>query len=369
MTLEYLVSNKEDAQKCINLINDEGKVSSSNSMLNENYYIVTATIDSESKEAAFVLSSLNKKICESINCTVLTNGSASYFNKVLFPLINDFERKLRKLLYSTSAIKTDVKGRDTIADLEAKDFGQLFDILFKDNDYQKRIIAFVNSKNGKGWRGYSQELLSFLKEEEEDLLWDRLLENKVPSLRKNFSDLRNKRNDVMHAHNIDKEGFLYSLRLFKAANREIDIAIESLEDGALVPDSYNQEIEAALVENTLNNIIDTNSDNVGGIKIDPQTAMLKELAAKQQLRMLENRLRRLNIDKYLEYMSKIANYHKTIEDATTELQEIEKTYNGELDDVTQNKKKELETVRGEAIRNIMNRESLLMSYLYECHIK
>ena len=49
----------------------------------------------------------------------------------------------------------------------------------------------------------------------------------------------------MHAHNINKTDYSKTRKLFETVNQELDAAIEDLADGALIPDTYNKEIEDA----------------------------------------------------------------------------------------------------------------------------
>ena len=245
MFLEYLVSNEEDANRCIAFINDAG-VESSKKEWND-YYIVTASINSESKSSAIKLSGVHSSIVGSVDCTILTNDSSAYFNRVIFPLINRFERKLRKLLYEASVISAEDHGQDKIADLESKDFGELFELLFKDESYFKSIKDYVGGKKGKdSWLGYAQDLQEYLKQETEKPLWDKLLPGQVPSLRKRFHEVQKYRNDVMHAHNTDKKTFNRAKSLFEEINNEIDEAIEALANGAIISDTYNKDLETAM---------------------------------------------------------------------------------------------------------------------------
>jgi len=69
-----------------------------------------------------------------------------------------------------------------------------------------------------------------------------LLPGYVPLLRKKFSEIRFIRNDIMHAHNINKADYSSTRRLFEDANKELDAAIEGLADGSLIPDIYKEDI-------------------------------------------------------------------------------------------------------------------------------
>ena len=71
---------------------------------NSTCWIAQYTMGGENEDSAKALSLINDYIVEHFNPTILTNESSAYYNKKLFPDINEFERKLRKLLYLKSAI-------------------------------------------------------------------------------------------------------------------------------------------------------------------------------------------------------------------------------------------------------------------------
>jgi len=161
---------------------------------------------------------------------VLTCESSEYYNKNLFPLINELERKLRKLLYLAASISSNEKAKDSIKQLEEKDFGEIFDLLFIDtnfiSDLKKRINADSKSEfNGKS-RYSKAEVQIYLNSLVENTLWDLILDNKhVPTLKSRFRDVQTYRNNVMHAHNIDKKIFSKARYLLKKINGELNNAI------------------------------------------------------------------------------------------------------------------------------------------------
>lgn len=67
------------------------------------------------------------------------NESAAYFNKSLYPYFNEFERKLRKLLYLKSALQHDATASQNIKELESKDLGTIFELLFTDTQFIKDV--------------------------------------------------------------------------------------------------------------------------------------------------------------------------------------------------------------------------------------
>ncbi len=174
-----------------------------------------------SVEDAKSLSSVNETIMDKYKPTVLTNESSAYFNKRLYPLFNEFERKLRKLLYLKSALyknKDDVKAIDN---LEIMEFGSLFNFLFIDSGFVSKIKTYVNSKK------FSLEnLINFASELTDEPLWEKLFSNgAVPDLEGEYDTVRKHRNDVMHAHNISYEQYDEASKLIQKINNELDLEI------------------------------------------------------------------------------------------------------------------------------------------------
>lgn len=92
---------------------------------NNKCWIAKISMPGENEKAAIALSKMDTEIVEKYKPAVLTNGSSAYFNKTLFPLINEFERKLRKLLYLASALQIDGASGDNIQNLEIQDLGTI----------------------------------------------------------------------------------------------------------------------------------------------------------------------------------------------------------------------------------------------------
>lgn len=71
--------------------------------------------------------------------TVLSDGCSAYYNKFLYPYFNEFECKLRKLLYLKRALSEDKRDSETIKDLESKDLGAIFALLFADRQFNQDV--------------------------------------------------------------------------------------------------------------------------------------------------------------------------------------------------------------------------------------
>lgn len=217
---------------------------------NTECWIATYSVPGENEEGANLLSKVNEYIISNYQPTVLSNGCAAYYNKVLFPFINEFERKLRKLLYLKSALNKGDEAAANIRDLESKDLGEIFTLLFADVQFVKDVKTIVNNKT---WQFTRQELLSEIAKLSENTSWDKLIGvASVPALREEFVTVKDYRNDVMHAHDIDTKTFRASKKLFEKVNRQLDIEIGKIIGIAETPteeiknQDYNSTLSSAL---------------------------------------------------------------------------------------------------------------------------
>lgn len=254
MIQEYLISDKskqEDIMKydpsgvCRDIINFE----------NSDCWIVTYSVPHNDEETAKILSEINEYISNNFQATVLSNGSAAYFNKTLFPIINEFERKLRRLLYLKSALNKDEKATENIRDLEQKDLGKIFEILFTDENFTKEVKRKL--KSDITWQFAKHELFGILGAIEENTLWDKLVgETSVPMLRDNYLLVKDYRNDVMHAHNINYSSFKDARSLFQKINKQLDTEIGHVVAAAekqpeQLSSDYNDTLNTALMKQNL----------------------------------------------------------------------------------------------------------------------
>lgn len=190
---------------------------------NSDCWIATFSLDGENEKSANTLSAVHEYVMSHFNPTVLSNGCSAYYNKALYPHFNEFERKLRKLLYLKSALSKDKKDSETIKDLESKDFGEIFTLLFSDAQFVQNVKKSVNDKT---WQFTKDEILAALQHISENTLWDKLIgENAVPLLRTDFVKIKDYRNDVMHAHSMNSSSFSSAMKLVKKINEQLDIEI------------------------------------------------------------------------------------------------------------------------------------------------
>lgn len=194
--------------------------------------IIKYEIDKNNLAAAKKLSSIEQDILKiDDKLIILESGSSRYFNGILYPLVNDMERKLRKLLY-LAAIHSNDSQTEIVRKIEMKDFGQIYKLLFVDDDF---IRATKNiAKNGikgelDGGTFTKAEIINAIYSLKEVTTWDNILNEKaVPTLRNEFPLVKEYRNDVMHAHNIDFEKFKNAKELYRTINSELDKEINKI---------------------------------------------------------------------------------------------------------------------------------------------
>lgn len=218
---------------------------------NSDCRIVRYISDGDNEESAKLLSNINETVIEKFNPTVLTNESSAYFNKRLYPLFNEFERKLRKLVYLKCALYNNKDETKALDNLERMDFGQIFDTLFTDEKFMQGLREQVK-KN----RFSSTSIIKFIKGMPENTLWSKLVhDGAIRDLEENFDLVRNHRNDIMHAHNISYKNYKEALKLIQKINEELDEeigdtigVIESKQPAAEVVD-YNKIINETIASN------------------------------------------------------------------------------------------------------------------------
>ncbi|MFP3154800.1 hypothetical protein LQZ18_10345 [Lachnospiraceae bacterium ZAX-1] len=231
MINEYLFLSDEHRAK-VETYNPDGITVEVSGVVNTPLWVAIYSLASKNEDSAKKLSDVHTALME-YSPLVLSCESSEYYNRILFPLINELERKLRKLLYLAASISDSEKAKESIKQLEEKEFGEIFDLLFIDQnfifDMKKRINAEAKSEYSGRSKYSKSEIKVYVDSLVEHTLWDTILgEQDVPTLRSRFRDVQTYRNDVMHAHNIGKELFGKARYLFDKINKELDTAIDKL---------------------------------------------------------------------------------------------------------------------------------------------
>ncbi|MBP3197539.1 MAG: hypothetical protein J6N21_11115 [Butyrivibrio sp.] len=226
MKQEYLLMDEQEKNE-ISKYKPEGVQTKLYSVENGKCWYVEFSIEGENIDSARWLSEVDDYVRNSFKLTVLQNDSSKYFNNRLYPLMSSFERKLRKILYMFSAINKDDESAKNIEKLEEKDFGQIFTMLFVDEGFMSAAKTAVKETNRDNFS--KDDIIHLLESIEEKPVWDKLLgKDVVPTLRKQYQDIRKIRNDIMHSHDIGWNAYSKSEKLIKKINREIDEAIDDV---------------------------------------------------------------------------------------------------------------------------------------------
>lgn len=296
LILEYLFINQESKEELFNYKENNINIKIKDIKESE-FWIAEFVLDKENEQSALALSKINEDIIKSCDCITLTNESAFYYNKKLYPLINEFERKLRKLLYLASKLSSDSTDSEIIQELEKMDFGTLFELLFTDENFIKNVKTKINNKT---WKYNKSEIMDELYNLEENTLWDKLLGAEIaPTLRENFLIIKNYRNDIMHAHNIDTEHYKKIKKIFIIANKELDSAISDILDNKIVKlykdsnQNFNEELRAAIDAESINKISNIYSQQLKemaeasklAIDVPSLSQQLKEMTEASKLAM------------------------------------------------------------------------------------
>lgn len=223
-------------------------------------WTVRCFVANNGEDGAKILSDVHDRIT-AFEPKVLSCESSQYFNNKLYPMINEFERKLRKLIYLADAISN--KDSKNIGELEKQDFGEIFDLLFIDENFIKTLKIRVNAPKNSVYEGkerYSKsEITKFINDTVENTLWDKIFgADDVPTLKKSYRDIQTYRNDVMHAHNIGKKTYGKIRYLFNKVNSEIDVAIgRRMNDN--IKENLTPEVSAS-ISSALQNLPDAMSN-------------------------------------------------------------------------------------------------------------
>lgn len=206
------------------------------------------SVNGSNEQAARDLSDIDMYVQEHFAVTLLRSDCSAYFTNKLYPLLSSFERTLRKLLYIFSAINNDDESAKNIKELEKKTIGQIFTMLFIDDAFVSRIKERIKGANPDIFS--KDDILTLISSVDEKTVWDSLMgDDIVPTLRKNFQEVRSIRNNVMHAHNINWNEYENSRKLLRKIIKEMDTTLDDVsikESIATKKPSYNHTLSDAL---------------------------------------------------------------------------------------------------------------------------
>jgi len=276
MQNKYLFLDETKNEEIRKLIKDSGirgkGISFSSSTIEKTgVWIITFSTTGNSKQDAINLSRFDAEVMR-FQPIVLENGASAYFNKKIYPLVNDFERLLREFLYLLVTQKQDDKEFiNKVKDLEKKTFGNIYTDLFVDTEYMGRVKDLLTQS--PSWRISKAEMYARLNQMEELTPWMKLAKSDdLLFIQGNFFRLKSYRNDVMHAHNINYDEYEEIVSLYTKCNGILLNEIRIIYGNKEIKDVYIAGLSEVLDDwiNAVfsNETIQTNFDEIGKALIE-----------------------------------------------------------------------------------------------------
>lgn len=204
----------------------------------------------------------SKLIDNKVKFYMLVDEPSAAFVQKLYPLVCEFETKLRKFVYITlfdlddtasqlalnkfkAVSNKEFKARTTIPNnnfLEKLTLGELFYFLFDNNEFITEAKSKTTSiTNDIDRTATKAELIAIIDAIEEKTVWKMLFSKNFSdfSLPEVHRDIFSLRNDVMHFHNVTYETYRKALILFKKINTELDVQL----DKGIVLENKSENVE------------------------------------------------------------------------------------------------------------------------------
>lgn len=227
MKNEYLFNTEKHKEEISSLVREDVSLEVIE-IDDTDLWIAVFSVENNDEVAAEKLSSINCEIGR-FSPRVLTCESSDFYTRELYPASIELERKLRKALYIAASVLGDEKNEKKFNDLEQMSLSNLFALLF----YDQKFIELTKKGVGKKAHFSKQEIIDEIAEVKETVLWDDLFKgDEVPTLRENFKNVQEYRNDIMHAHNIETDRYHEAKQLMLKVIDELDVAIEVLVDNS-----------------------------------------------------------------------------------------------------------------------------------------
>ena len=254
MKIEYIIEGDAYKKAIKGMIPKEQKgikITTKNSKISGvNNYVLSISCEGENINNAKTLSGISSSLTPKIESVgtkfyMLIDEPSSYFAQKLYPLVCEFETKLRKFIYlalfdldeqankvvfeklKTNSKKAigDVKEVPKTNFLEKATLGEVFFFLFDNSEFINEAKSKTNTiVNDIERYATKAELIERISQIEEKTIWNKLFAQNFSdfNLPLVYRELFTLRNDTMHFHTITYDKFENAKKLFQKTNFELD---------------------------------------------------------------------------------------------------------------------------------------------------
>lgn len=246
MIIEYISNVNTYKEKLKALVLPESVDHSVRKNKGQDNYILKLKTDGNSIKDAKVLSDARDMVerllqKEKVVFKMLSNGASQLLVKELYPLMCEYETKLRKFIHFalfdiSEAAKDSVIAQLKKAHIEIKDKDINFDFLEYAEIGDIVIFLFANDDLYSDFDKYKkdhrfstrQELIEYIQNSEKKTIWEQFFAEAFEDsiLPTTIWEIKNYRNDVMHFHNISYDDYEKALELVKKGIKDLDKQIK-----------------------------------------------------------------------------------------------------------------------------------------------
>jgi hypothetical protein len=255
MKIEYLYL--DDSYK---KILQDYKIEDYNEIRKGDIYIFYFEEKENDENAANHLSLKDHMLCKALDskkCYKLIDEASEYYNKTLYPLCNKYERSLRYVLCLASMSNHEQKALDKCRQFEKLNLNDIYNYFFTDSELNQKIKDIIKDRN------LSRNDIIKLYFLPEHTMWGKLFNDKYDVIGKDFVDIKNYRNNVMHAKSMDYITFSNAKKKLQDSISILEDITEKLLAGSIVIENDSTKELANMIKEIDN--MDCSDDEKGDI--------------------------------------------------------------------------------------------------------
>ncbi len=228
-------------------------------------YFVSFAMDGNTIGNARILATLRDSLPDGAEVRTLLDEASAKFCELLYPHFCRFEKGLREaIVVATCAEQGNFDDKNVVDVEERLTLEQLYNVLFVDGRFVKETR---NLTKGNFTR---DDLIASISALNENPLWNVLFSNDdMPTFRERRTEIKDRRNDVMHYHRMTGTVFDETRDLLKKVNDEIDAYLEHVRSDVTYPKSKaeNARVAAQMLSETYQDMLETlrSSFSVSGV--------------------------------------------------------------------------------------------------------